>query len=200
MYKRDQAEIEAWARLDARNTLDVGTFVLLTIRQQFGGIGRMLQRVRAGDVAPLWGFKLKGFEYLVKHAEYLHKRAEDCREGRIYVNDLMRDYLAVPGLGLVKAGFVVQLLVGEAGCMDMHNLARLGMQAAEFDIPKRRDPAEQLAMIDEAIEHYLWVCEEFGGSEALWDGWCEFVAATYKTYRDAEDVSRRHVTYLSGGA
>lgn len=200
MYKQDQAEIEAWARLDQRNTLDVGLFVLLTIRMQFGGIGRQLQRVRQGDHAPLWGFKAAGYAYLQKHASYLHERAEDCREGRIWVNDLLKDYLAVPGLGLVKAGFVVQLLVGEAGCIDMHNLARFNLTPDEFDIPKRKDPAKQLAVVHEAIAHYLWVCETLGGSESLWDGWCEFVANTYKTYRDAEDVSRRHVTYLVGGA
>lgn len=200
MYARDQAEIEAWARLDWRNTLDVGIFVLLTIRMQFGGIGRQLQRVRAGDTAPLWGFKAEGAAYLREHAKYLHERAEDAREGRIWVNDLLRDFLAVPGLGLVKAGFCVQLLVGEAGCIDMHNLARFGLEAAEFDIPKRKDPDEQLRVIDEHIAHYLWTCEKLGGSEALWDGWCEFVANTYKTYDDAEDVSRRHVRYLAGGA
>lgn len=200
MYAKDQAEIEAWARKDWRNTLDVGIFVLLTIRMQFGGIGRQLQRVRAGDEAPLWGFKAEGAAYLREHAEYLHERAEDARQGRIWVNDLLRDYYAVPGLGLVKAGFVVQLLIGEAGCIDMHNLARFGLEAKEFDVPKRKDPDEQLRVIDECIEHYLWTCEMLGGSEQLWDGWCEFVANTYKTYDDAEDVSRRHVTYLTGGA
>ena len=200
MYAKDQAEIEAWARQNWRNTVDVGTFVLLTIRMQFGGIGKQLQRVRDGDHDPLWGFKLKGYLYLRRHAQYLHERAEDCRQGRIWVNDLMRDFLAVPGLGLVKAGFCVQLLVGEAGCIDMHNLARFKLTPDEFDIPSRKDPDEQLRVINESIEHYLWVCETLGGSEALWDGWCEFVANTYKTYRDAEDVSRRHVTYLAGGA
>jgi hypothetical protein len=200
MYARDQREIEEWARKDWRNTVDVGTFVLLTIRMQFGGIGKQLQRVRNGDLDPLWGFKHAGWLYLRKHGQYLHERAEACREGEIWVNDLMRDFLAVPGLGLVKAGFCVQLLVGEAGCIDMHNLARFGLEAAEFDIPSRKDPDEQLRVIDEAIEHYLWVCETLGGSESLWDGWCGFVADTYKTYRDAEDVSRRHVTYLAGGA
>ena len=200
MYAKDQPEIELWARADALNTLDVGIFVLLTIRMQFGGIGRQLQRVRAGDTAPLWGFKAEGAAYLREHAAYLHERCEDARNGRIWVNDLLRDYLAVPGLGLVKAGFCVQLLIGEAGCIDMHNLARFGLEASEFDIPKRKDPDTQLRVINESIEHYLWVCETLGGSEQLWDGWCEFVANTYKTYDDAEDVSRRHVTYLVGGA
>lgn len=198
MFAQDQPAIERWARRDPANTLDVGIFVLLTIRMQFGGIGNQLRRVRAGDEAPLWGFKAKGAAYLRENAEYLHERAEDARQGRIWVNDLLRDYYAVPGLGLVKAGFVVQLLIGEAGCIDMHNLARFGLEAAEFDVPKRKDPDEQLRVIDECIEHYLWTCERLGGCESLWDGWCEFVADTYRTYEDAEDVSHRHVTYLTG--
>ena len=155
---------------------------------------------KGGGQQPQSGGARRGRSGPPCESQHDDKRAEDCREGRIFVNDLMRDYLAVPGLGLVKAGFVVQLLVGEAGCMDMHNLARLGLDPDEFDIPKRADPEEQLLVINECIAHYLYMCEKFGGSEHLWNGWCEFVAETYRTYDDAEDVSRRHVTYLSGGA
>lgn len=198
MFKQDQPVIEHWASESAANTVDVGLFVLLTIRMQFGGIGKQLARVRAGDFKPLWGFKAAGYAYLREHASYLYVRAQQCREGTIWVNDLMRDYLSVPGLGLVKAGFAVQLLTGEAGCMDMHNLARFGIEEREFDIPKRKDVGEQLRVVDEAIEHYLYTCEAYGGSEKLWDGWCRFVAETYRTYEDADDVSRRHVTYLTG--
>jgi hypothetical protein len=198
MFREDQPRIEEWARACPDRTTDVGLFVLLTIRQQFGGIGKLLERVRAGDYAPLWGFKHDGYLYLREHQEYLHERADRARMGHIWVNDLLRDYLAVPGLGLVKAGFCVQLLIGEAGCMDMHNLARFGIPEREFAIPERKDPDAQLRATDEAIKHYLWTCERFGGTEKLWDGWCEFVAQTYRTYEDAEDVSRRHVTYLTG--
>lgn len=198
MFRDDQPTIEAWARKDALNTLDVGTFVLLSIRQQFSGLGRLLQRVKDRDMAPLWGFKREGFDYLHRKRAYLHKRCEDARFGRIWVNDLMRDYLAVPGLGLVKAGFCVQLLTGEAGCMDMHNLERFGMNEREFNIPKRKDVDEQLREVDKAIENYLYTCDRYGGSVQLWDGWCHWVAETYSTYEDADDVSRRHVTYLMG--
>ncbi len=198
MYRKDQWAIESWAARDSYNTLDVGTFVLLTIRQQFSGVGRMLDKVRVGDYGPLWGFKYRGFEYLREKREYLHQRVNAARRGKIWVNDLMRDYLAVPGLGLVKAGFAVQLLTGEAGCMDMHNLERFGINERDFDIPARKDPDEQLRVIDECIENYLHTCDAYGGSEMLWDGWCHWVADTYRTYQDAEDVSRRHVTFLTG--
>jgi hypothetical protein len=198
MFRDDQPRIEAWASESEDHTLDVGLFVLLTIRQQFGGIGKLLERVRAGDHQPLWGFKQAGYVYLREKRRYLYVRAQQARAGTIWVNDLMRDYLAVPGLGLVKAGFCVQLLMGEAGCMDMHNLARFGIEDREFNIPVRKDPDAQLREIDTAIEHYLWTCERYGGSEKLWDGWCRFLAETYRTYSSADDVSRRHVTYLMG--
>ena len=198
MFARDQREIELWASMSPERTLDVGTFVLLTIRQQFSGVGRMLERVRKGDAAPLWGFKFEGYRYLTVNRDYLYKRAFDCRNGRIWVEDLLRDYLAVPGLGLVKAGFVVQLLTGEAGCFDMHNLDRFGLNSTDFKIPSRQDPDAQLREINAAVEWYVQLCEDYGGSEALWNGWCQHVAETYRTYEDAEDVSRRHVTYLIG--
>lgn len=198
MFARDQREIELWASMSAERTRDVGTFVLLTIRQQFSGVGRMMERVRRGEVAPLWGFKLDGYRYLTAKRDYLHKRVADCRRGRIWVEDLLRDYLAVPGLGLVKAGFAVQLLVGEAGCFDMHNLDRFGLNSTDFNIPTRTDPDAQLREINAAVEWYVQLCEDYGGSEMLWDGWCHWVAEQYRTYEDAEDVSRRHVTYIKG--
>lgn len=198
MFKRDQQLIESWAGLSDRNTLDVGAFVLLTIKSQFSGVGNALAKVRSGDAGPLWGWKHLGYEYLHEHRKYYWKRAREAREGRIWINDLMRDYLRVPGLGLPKAGFAVQLLTGEAGCMDMHNLERLGMQARDFTIPKRRDPDDQLRVIDECIENYLYVCAQAGGSAKLWDDWCEYVGDLYSVYDDADDVSRRHVTFLLG--
>ena len=198
MFVDDQMEIETWAARSPQNTLDVGTFVLLTIRQQFSGVGRMLERVRAGEVAPLWGFKLDGYRYLKVHKKYLHERVRDCRRGKIWVEDLLRDYLAVPGLGLVKAGFAVQLLTGEAGCFDMHNIDRFGLQAADFTIPSRVDPDAQLREINTAVDWYVQLCEDYGGSEMLWDGWCHWVADQYRTWDSGENVSRAHVKFLKG--
>ena len=198
MFRDDQMEIEMSAARSPQNTLDVGTFVLLTIRQQFSGVGRQLDRVRAGDARPLWGFKYDGYRYLCEKRDYLHKRAHDCRMGRIWVNDLMRDYLAVPGLGLVKAGFAVQLLTGEAGCFDMHNVDRFGLNATDFKIGKRTDPDAQLREIDSVVEWYLALCDDYGGSEMLWDGWCHHVAEQYRTWDSAEQVSRAHVNFLKG--
>lgn len=199
MYARDQRQIEMWAGRNPDNTLDVGTFVLLTIQQQFSGVGRQLERVRAGDLTPLWGHKRAGYEYLREKRFYLWHRSVEAREGRIWVNDLLRDYLACPGLGLVKAGFVVQLLTGEVGCLDMHNVERFSLSDRDFKIPKRKDVDEQLRVVDEYIAHYLWMCERCGGSERLWDGWCNYVGELYTTWESGDAVSRAHVDYLIGG-
>ena len=198
MFDRDQLEIERWAAHSPVGTEEVGVFVLLSIRSQFSGLGRQLERVRTGDTAPLWGWKLAGARYLHDRRAYLHRRVRECRLGKIWVEDLMRDYLSVPGLGLVKAGFAVQLLTGEVGCLDMHNVERLGLHGRDFTIPTRKNPDAQLRVIDACIADYMQLCEDCGGAATLWNSWCAWVAETYRTYEDADDVSRRHVTYLTG--
>jgi hypothetical protein len=198
MYADDQMEIEMWATRSQRNTQEVGLMVLLSIRMQWVGVGTQMQKVRNGDLTPLWGFKRDGYNYLIKNSAHLYQRAQACRKGNIWIEDLVREYLKVPGLGIAKAGFVVQLLTGAAGCLDMHNVARFGLTPDEWSVRKYVDPVKQLQEIDSRIEHYLELIDACGGSEQLWDEWCMHLANKVSTFEDADDVSRRHVTYLTG--
>lgn len=44
---------------------------------------------------------------------------------------------------------------------------------------------------------YLETIEKCGGSEYLWDSWCDYIAALYpKKFKNGEHVSQCHVDYL----
>lgn len=198
MYKRDQAAIERWCK-NPDKLLDVGTMVLVSIRNQWTAVGTAMQDVRDNGTRAksLWGWKIDGYVYLRDNRKRLYGRVRDCRAGRIEPRDLLRDFLQVPGLGLPKGGFLVQLLTGYAGCLDMHNVERFGLDSRVWNIRNLVDPADQLREIEDKITLYLGLCRDCGGSEYLWDTWCDHLADKVGTFTDGDDVSRRHYTYLT---
>lgn len=112
--------------------------------------------------------------------------------------DYMLAYLThCHGLGLAKAGFLLQLTFGLSGCIDTHNARRYGvdMAARTFRIEDRpTKPATRLAK----AKRYNALVETMGGTESLWDTWCEYVAANQADfYNDADHVSRLHIEALN---
>lgn len=201
MYDQHQWRVEYFAARNASNTVDVLMMVLLSIRMQWSGVGMQMESWRERGLSSefLWGFKRKGALYIHRNRERLFQRSNSARNGEIWVEDLMRELLKVPGLGMVKAGFACQLLIGEVGCLDVHNINRLGLKASEWYVRKYKDIDKQLREVDEKIATYMHLIDECGGTRKLWDDWCEHLASNSKAYKDAEDVSLRHVTYLTGG-
>lgn len=199
MFKEDQSRIERWCK-NPDKFLKVGTMVLLSIRMQWVGVGTQMADVdaRGSDSPCLWGWKRKGYIYLRDNRKALYKHVKSYRAGRIWLDDLMREFLKVPGLGLAKAGFLCQLLTGHSGCLDMHNIARFDLDAKHLMIPKRKNVADQIAAVDDAIAFYLRLIDACGGSEKLWDEWCETLNDKVSTFHSADDVSRRHWIYLLG--
>ena len=197
MYSRDQAAIERWCK-NPEKLLQVGTMVLLSIRMQWSGVGNQMEDVAVNGSKSncLWGWKRNGYKYLRDNRQHLYRCIRDRRACRTTTHELMREFLKVPGFGLPKAGFMVQLLTGNAGCLDMHNIERFGLDANVWTIRTYRDTAKQTAEIDDKIDLYLRLCEACGGSEKLWNEWCEYLNDKVSTFNGADDVSERHYIYL----
>jgi len=195
MFSEDQERIERWCK-NPDKLLTVGAMVLCSIRMQWVGVGNQLAKIRAGDMTPLWGWKLDGYTYLRDNRKWLYAKVRDARAGRISTHALMREFLKVPGLGLPKAGFMVQLLTGESGCLDMHNIEQYGLDASVWHIRPRKCPSAQMQEIDNKIRVYLALVDACGGPEKLWDNWCEHLNEKVSTFHGADDVSRRHYIYL----
>jgi len=197
MYMADQREIERWCK-NPDKLLTVGTMVLCSIRQPWVGVGIQVQDVKQNGSAStcLWGWKRAGYIYLRDNRVEMYRKVRQYRAGKLELGDLIRVFLKVPGLGLAKAGFMCQLLVGEAGCLDTHNVERFGLTPGDWLIRSYVSPSKQAREIDDKIELYLSLCHLCGGSRKLWDEWCEYLNDTNSSFESADDVSRRHVSYL----
>jgi hypothetical protein len=99
----------------------------------------------------------------------------------------MHVLLRIPGLGMVKAGFILQFMGFDVGCLDTRNIQRERIDINATRIRKDLSPRAQARRL-------AWYLRETGGrAQELWDGWCQDVAGTYGTFQDADSVSRVHL-------
>ena len=80
----------------------------------------------------------------------------------------------------------------------MHNVERFELDTRAWHVRTLKDPASQMREIDDKIDFYLALCLLCGGSQVLWDTWCEYLNDGVSTFDGADDVSRRHYIYLLG--
>ena len=191
MFKEHQPQIAQYACKSPDNMCRVIDMVLLSIQQPWHNVGNMLKDVdeKGSESSFLFGSKRPGFEYVRHNKRSLYNTI-------FYENMTQEERLltvaGTPGLGLPKAGFVLQLCIGEAGCLDVHNLNRFDLSPNTFKLGKvKYDTALKKARF------YLQTIENLGGCEYLWDSWCEFMADKYpKRFPDADYVSQLHVDFV----
>lgn len=173
MYDRDVPRLRKHALASPSGLSDVITFVLLTIQQPLQQVGRAFADVKAKGEASvyLFGAKRDGFRYVRAHRRSLFKRVKAAvAAGDIVgcIDTLTR----VPSLGMVKASFVAQICGLNVACIDMHNLARLGLPETAVKLAKTVKDATRRAK----ITAYVALTQETGGARFWWDSWCEYVA------------------------
>ena len=170
--------------------------VFLSIRQPFHTMQKQMQDVdENGMQSPyLFGWKRSGLAFVRANASTLRETLKAVPEGYGDAQALL-DVATVPGLGLVKAGFVLQLVTGSAGCIDSHNMERFGLNANAF---KYGASASDALKRKKALA-YLDACWKAGGCESLWNGWCDYVAAYHpKHWQSGFDVSAMHQSAILG--
>jgi hypothetical protein len=88
----------------------------------------------------------------------------------------------IPGVQPVKAGFIVQLLFGRAGCIDTHNI---DIYSKVFPHMKDDlDPSQWDSAHPEGVKKYMKLLGDLDkhhgiGSQQLWDVWVDFVEHFY---------------------
>lgn len=170
--------------------------VFLSIRQPFHGMAKQMRDVdENGLQSPyLFGWKREGLAFVRANASTLRETLAAVPSGYGDAEALLQ-IASVKGLGLVKAGFVLQLVTGSAGCIDTHNMQRFGLNEKAFKLrPEQSDANKRKKALA-----YLDACRNAGGCAALWDGWCDHVAAYHpKHWTDGEAVSMLHQTAILG--
>ena len=199
MYKRDNKEIELHAAESPEGFLDVVEFVLCSIQASLQSTKIQRQDIEANGFNSrfLWGTKRAGLKHAVIHKEVLWSKLQYLRDVSKYspevITEAIEIILAIPGLGLVNAAFVAQLLGFDVACLDSHNLKRLGKGPAFVALNKKLKPKTKRAKI---LAYVKFTQEK--GSEYWWDSWCEHVAGNRgnSDLATADLVSRWHVRVI----
>lgn len=187
MYAEHQPLIAEHAR-SPQGFADVVSFVIATQNQRFYMVGAILEELRQHGIANgpyLSRTQKRGIAYA-----HLTARAHIARLTCDATTQLY-SLLEIPAIGLVKAGFILQLCAGMVGCLDRHNLRTLGLSERAFDhVPTTTEA------LSSRIALYLHTCAQLGTPAVLYDNWCTLIAAKYpKQFTDADDVSYKHVLW-----
>jgi hypothetical protein len=170
--------------------------VFLSIRQPFHSMAKQMRDVDDNGLQSpyLFGWKRDGLAFVRANASTIRETLKAVPAGYGDAQALL-EVATVPGLGLVKAGFVLQLVTGSAGCIDSHNLQRFGLNANAF---KYGSNASDALKRKKALA-YLDACWKAGGCASLWNGWCDYVAAQQpKHWQSGFDVSAMHESAILG--
>lgn len=190
MYERDVPEIVQYVQSRGpAGLVDVGTFVLCTIQTPLSRVAEQVAQVKeqGADAPCLWGSKRSGYTYMHDNADDLYENLVERPNGETV--DVVRYIMQVPGLGIPKASFMAQCLGYDVGCLDSHNLKRMGL------------PLSFTKAVANSIKvrQYVEYTQDMG-SEWWWNTWCEYVAGSRynKSLPTGDDVSRYHVTAIKG--
>lgn len=208
MFKDHNPVINEFAQKNWRNFMDTVMMVSLSIKTPFHTIDKQMLDYRLHGLGSkyVWGFKRDTLKYLLEYGEELY---DDLMElwttpkkelgGTADSKDaaMMMRLMKVPGLGMVKAGFVMQLVFGRVGCMDVHNTRRfykVDMKSVSLSAGVKKDSTKF-----KKIVNYVQLCKNYRSTAKLWDSWCEqlvFKPCNRGRFADGNAVSKLHVTAL----
>lgn len=193
MYTQEQPLIAAHAK-SPEGFADVVTFAIATQNQHFYRVGTILAdlHMRGLDACKsLNGTQKRGIAYVHQHAGQVLELLANTRCSRSPDILALRILIELPAIGIVKAGFIWQLIAGRVGCLDTHNLKTAGLRRGAFDY--RPQSTEALTA---HLSSYIAACAMLGTSEQLYNGWCSLIALKYPGhFNSAEDVSRKHAAW-----
>jgi hypothetical protein len=164
------------------------TFVFLSIRTQFVRVAQQIAEVEAAgtNARALWGHKRGAYDYLRKNKYALFDAMVSAHDTENAIGLIT----TIPGVGIVKAAFVCQLMGHDVGCLDTRNIQRMGLNPREYRTDG--EARKQGLAFKRKISRY--VDATYGKAEPLWNDWCEDVAKIYKV--SAEEISRDHLVIV----
>jgi hypothetical protein len=195
MYKNDVNIIKNHGLNNADGLVDVIRFTLCTIQQSLSGCDNQIKDIEKNGLKSksLWGLKSKGLEYSINNKDYLLKEVKLLTDNPNDIDTITKGvelFMAIPNIGLVKAGFIMQMLGFNIACMDMHNIKRLGLKSNVVNIPATLKRTTKI----KKIKAYIQLTQK-KGTEYWWDSWCDYVAGNRgnKELDTGTKVSEYHI-------
>ena len=203
MYQRDCNTIAQYAMASADGLYDVIEFTLCTINMPLSRVIQQRVSIKAEGIHSKWvsSTKAQGIEYAKANAQRLHEKinsiaqqyGKDTIDGAQEAVDL---FVAIPSIGMVKAGFIAQMCGFEVACLDRHNIRILGRSEDSLLLNKKVKPE----LRRRKIRDYVKLCRR-KGAEYWWNTWCNYVAdkgGMNKSLPTGDAVSKYHVTAIMG--
>lgn len=190
MYAQEVPIINAAMRQDYPTFVRGIMFALLSARVQFPRVPAQCEELEAKgkEAKCLWGWKYDAYCYLLEHGPTLYHGV--CNVKRFEPAKAISLLTRIPGMGIVKAAFVCQMLGFNVACLDTRNIQREGRDPRAYRSDGEKGKATR--SFRDKIDRY--VIDTHGRAEELWDTWCAEVA---KDYGDtAEGISRAHMTAI----
>jgi hypothetical protein len=188
MYaKHCLAQIAPAMKLDAAIFERGVLFAVLSIRQTIRNVPAQLEDVTEGrDYDWLFGHKMSAYQYLSVHRDKLHRDVIAAKTNGERIDILTR----IPGLGIVKAAFILQLMGYDVACLDSRNIKREGRNPRAF----RADGEARKTGKAWARKIARYVAETEGRAQEYWDHWCADVAQAYDM--TPTEVSELHLCII----
>ncbi len=196
IYSRDIVLCNTYAQQKPENFRRAALFVLATVQQQLETVPVALTDICELGTASrfAWGYKSKGVEFLDENYVDIYRTALSLvRRGD--AAKLLTKFLSIPGMALVKAGFLCQIFNGTVGCIDTHNIKMydIPLSALRYGYNASEECNRAKAY------RYVELCNGLGGAHALWSRWCDYVAELRpNNWTDGAEVSRFHVDVING--
>lgn len=162
-------------------------FAVLSIRQPFTIVPEQLREVRTrrDKAKALFGWKRAAFLYVEEHKRDLWQACQSPD-----TESALWELTRVPGLGVVKAAFVLQFMGHNIACLDSRNIARDGLSPRAF----RSDGEARKATRAWRVKCQRYVAATSGKAEHYWNAWCSEAGTNYAM--TAFDVSAMHLAIV----
>lgn len=186
MYAEHVPIIADAMRNDYRAFKNGIAFAVLSMRQPITYLPRQMAdfRRKGTDSNFLFGHKRDAMRYVLAHGGRIWDACKAAPNAEHAISVLIE----IPGLGIVKAAFVAQMMGFDVACLDSRNVAREGLNPRKYStgMLKSNGNWRKLAhMIND------YVIETGGRAHELWDTWCADAAEYYG--RTAEAISEIHL-------
>lgn len=185
MYKDHVPYIASAMQSDPDAFARGAMFAVLSIQQMFITVPKALLDVERNEDTSrfLFGHKAGAYRYIMDHKRELHANVASATTP----GEAIARLCVVPGLGVVKAGFIAQLMGHDVACLDTRNIQREKRNPREY----RSDGERKKATPAFARKIGRYVADVGGRAQAYWDNWCTDVSKTYGMTPEA--VSKVHL-------
>lgn len=167
-------------------------FAVLSARNPFTRVPDELAELdtKGEAAAGLWGWKLDSYRYLCDHGPRVWREVLDAGAD---TEKALHTICQVPGLGIVKGAFVLQMLGHDIACLDTRNIAREARDPNAYKSGGHRGKSSP------KFRHMVlqYIGETGGKAKFYWDTWCREIASVYDM--DADSVSAMHLAVIPTG-